>query len=73
MNIPLIGRMVDERFLNHRLRSTSLAGVIGACTAIFLFTYRFCVNQVWSWDLFTIAVTFVGIKLGAMAWYLLTD
>jgi hypothetical protein len=73
MNIPLIGRMVDERFLNHRLRSTSLSGVIGACTAIFLFTYRLCVNQVWSWDLFTVAVTFMGIKLAAMAWYLLTD
>lgn len=35
MNAPLIGQLVDERFLNHRLRSTSLAGVIGACTAIF--------------------------------------
>ena len=27
MRIPLIGALVDERFLTHRLRSTSIAGV----------------------------------------------
>ncbi len=64
---------LDERFLVHRLRSTSLAGVLGGLTAICLFAWRFYVDHVWSWDLFAVAVTIVGVKLAAMAWYRLTD
>jgi hypothetical protein len=37
MNIPILGRAIDERFLNHRLRSTSLAGVTGGLVAGALF------------------------------------
>jgi hypothetical protein len=73
MRIPLLGIAVDERFLNHRLRSTSLAGIIGGVVAILLFAYRFYVNHVWSWDLFSVAITIVGVKMALMAWYLLTD
>jgi hypothetical protein len=73
MNIPFLGRAIDERFLNHRLRSTSLAGIIGGLMAIGLFAYRFYVKGVWSWDLFAVAVTIVGVKLALMTWYLVTD
>ncbi len=73
MNIPILGRAVDERFLDHRLRATSLAGIIGGVLAICLFGYRFYVNHVWSWDLFAVAVTIVAVKLSVMAWYFLTD
>lgn len=73
MNIPILGRAADERFLNHRLRSTSFAGIIGGVLAILLFAYRFYVNHMWSWDLFTVAVTIVGVKLAAMIWYGVTD
>ncbi len=73
MNIPILGKVIDERFLNHRLRSTSLAGIIGGILAILLFAYRYYVNGVWSWDLFAVAGTIVTIKLAMMAWYLLTD
>ncbi|MEA2569365.1 MAG: hypothetical protein QOI24_1366 [Acidobacteriota bacterium] len=73
MNIPFLGRAIDERFLNHRLRSTSLGGIIGGVTAILLFAYRFYINHIWSWDLFTVAITIVGVKMTMMAWYLLTD
>jgi hypothetical protein len=73
MKIPILGRAVDERFLNHRLRSSSIAGIIGAVLAIVLFEYHFYVNRIWSWDLFAVATTFVAVKLGMMAWYLLTD
>ena len=73
MSISVLGHVVDERFLNHRLRFTSLAGVIGGLLSIFLFSYRFFVNGVWSWDLFTIAITIVLVKLSAMAWYRFTD
>lgn len=73
MNIPFLGRAIDERFLNHRLHSTSIAGVTGGALAILLFAYRYYINHVWSWDLFTVGVTIVGVKLAVMAWYLLTD
>jgi predicted membrane-bound spermidine synthase len=69
----IFGRRVDERFLNHRLRSTSLAGIIGGVSASLLFFYRFYVNHVWSWDLLSIAIVIVGVKMGMMLWYLLTD
>jgi hypothetical protein len=72
MNIPLIGK-IDERFLNHRLRSTSLAGIIGGLVALGLFYYHYIVNHLWSWDLFAVVVTIVGVKLTVMAWYRLTD
>ena len=73
MNIPIIGKLVDVRFLTHRLKSTSLAGIIGGLTAIGLFTYHFYVNHVWSWDLFAVVMTILGVKLAMVAWYRLTD
>jgi hypothetical protein len=73
MKIPIVGGVIDERFLNHRLKSTSLAGIIGGVLAICLFAYRFYVNHVWSWDLLAVAVTFVSVKLAVMAYYLITD
>jgi len=73
MKLPLLGHAVDERFLDHRLRSTSLAGIVGGVLASLMFAYRAYFNHVWSWDLFTVAVTIVGVKMGAMAWYFLTD
>jgi hypothetical protein len=77
MNGTILGRLfggrIDERFLNHRLRSTSLAGIIGGITASLLFAYRFYVNHVWSWDLLSIALTIVGVKMAMMLWYVLTD
>jgi hypothetical protein len=72
MKLPVIGT-VDERFLNHRLRSTSMAGVIGGVFAILLFAYRFYIDHVWSWDLFAVAMTIVGVKLAVMVWYRMTD
>ncbi len=72
MKIPVIDAVIDERFLTHRLRSSSLAGIIGGLTTIALFEYRYYVNHVWSWDLFAVAVTIVGVKLSAMLWYRLT-
>ncbi|HTC56485.1 MAG TPA: hypothetical protein VK706_08760 [Candidatus Sulfotelmatobacter sp.] len=73
MKIPIVGTVIDERFLNHRLKSTSLAGIIGGITAICLFAYRFYINHVWSWDLFVVVMTILGVKLTVMAWYRITD
>ena len=73
INLPIVGRAVDERFLNRRLRATSLGGVIGGVVAILLFAWHFYVNHIWSWDLFIVIATILGVKLSVMAWYLLTD
>jgi len=73
MRIPLLGWQIDERFLTHRRRSTSAAGVFGAFVALGLFAYRFYVDDLWSWDLLAVVATFVVIKLVLMTWYFLTD
>jgi hypothetical protein len=73
MNLPFVGRVVDERFLNYRLRSSSLGGIVGGIVAILLFLYRFYVDRIWSWDLFAVIATILGVKLAVMAWCYLTD
>jgi hypothetical protein len=73
MIIPFFGRKLDERFVMHRLRSTSLAGVTGGLVAVGLWAYYYYAERVWSWDLFAVALTMVGVKLAAMAWYRFTD
>jgi len=71
MNI--FGRSIDERFLDRRRRSTSLAGIIGGVLAACLFAYRYYVNHIWSWDVLSIALTIAGVKMAMMIWYSLTD
>lgn len=73
MKLPLLGRAIDERFLNHRLRSTSYAGMVATVITVGLFEYRYFHDHVWSWDLLAVALTFVGVKLAVMCWYLFTD
>ena len=72
MSISILSRLVDERFLNHRLRATSTAGITGGILACLLFAYRYYVNGVWSWDLLGLAGTIVTVKLAMMAWYVFT-
>jgi hypothetical protein len=67
--MSLFSRLVDERFLEYRRRSTSTAGIVTAVLALLLFEYRYFVNHRWSWDLFAVGLTFVVIKLALMAWY----
>ena len=65
----LITRLVDERFLEHRRRSTSYAGIVGGILAICLFAYHYYIDHRWSWDLFAVGVTIVAVKLVLMVWY----
>jgi len=71
--IPILRKFVDERFLEHRRRSSSLAGIIGGCLAICLWYYRFVFDHIWSWDLFAVALTIVGVKMSLFAWYRFND
>ena len=71
--IPIPFGEPDERFFVHRLKSTSIAGICGGVLAVGLFAYRYYIDDIWSWDLFTVAITIATVKLAAMAWFRLTD
>lgn len=73
MNIPIIGRFIDERFLEHRRRSTSIAGIAGALLAIGLFAYHYFAQGIVNWELLAIATTVAAVKVILMIWYRLTD
>jgi hypothetical protein len=67
MNI--LGVSIDERFLTHRLKSTSVAGITSTVLALVLFMYRFYGQHIWSWDLAAVAITNVAVKLSLMLYY----
>jgi hypothetical protein len=71
--MKVLGKLFDERFLEHRKRSTSTAGVISGQVAAVLFAYRLYIQHRFSWDLAAVLLAFVVIKLGLMTWYYLTD
>jgi hypothetical protein len=65
--------LIDERFLTHRLRSTSTAGILCAVLALLLFGWRLHFERVWNWDLAAVAATFLVVKLSLLIYYRLTD
>jgi len=73
MNLPFLGKVIDERFLRHRLQSTSIAGMVGGATALLLFAYRYYIEHIFSRDLLVVGVAMVVVKLALMAWYHFTD
>ena len=73
MNIPILGRFIDERFLEHRRRSTSLAGIAGAFVALGLFAYHYFAHGLLEWELFAVAATVAVVKVILMIWYRFTD
>ncbi len=73
MKLPLLGLNIDERFLTHRLRSSSAAGIVSCLFATLLFAWHFYVDDVWSWNLLAVVATFICTKWALMAWYRWTD
>jgi hypothetical protein len=71
--VSFLKRWVDERFLTHRQRSTSIAGITAAVLALLLFQYRFYTTGVWNVDLLGIGLTFVVVKIALMIWYRFRD
>jgi len=65
--------MLDERYLTHRLRSTSHAGVACALMVIGWFTYEYYVNGTFRADLMSIAAITAAIKVTLMIWYRIKD
>ena len=73
MNVPILGWTIDERFLTHRLRSTSLGGIAGMLLAAVLFFYHLFGAHLIRWDLFAIVATAALVKMSVLIWYRLTD
>lgn len=71
MKLPILGT-IDERFLAHRLRSTSIGGLSAVLVAAAFFFYNLS-HHVIRWDLFAIVVTAGVVKVGVMVWYRLRD
>jgi hypothetical protein len=71
--IRIPGISVDERFLDHRRRSTGFAALAGAVVAGGLFEYRLIRYHQVTWELMAVLVAMVAVKFAAMAWYHFTD
>jgi len=72
MSLPL-PEFVDERFLDHRRRATSVAGMTSAALAILLAAYRWFHDHVVSVELLAVVATFIIIKYALFFWYRRTD
>jgi hypothetical protein len=64
---------VDERFLRHRLRATSHAGIAAAALALLIFLYRYVHDATLELDLLAIGAVFVILKYALLFWYRRTD
>jgi hypothetical protein len=73
MTRTILGIRIDERFLEHRRRSTSIASLTGALVAYGLFMYRYLAQHRLSWDLFAVIAAMALVKVGMMIWYRATD
>jgi len=71
--VPFLGKFVDERFVEHRRRSTSLAGILGALLAVALFEFRLFHDRIISWDLLAVVLLMVVVKTSMMLWYRFND
>jgi uncharacterized membrane protein YhhN len=71
--IPVLGTLIDERFMNHRLRAQRVAGLMGFIVADLLYGYRYFVNHVRSWDLLAVVLTIAVVYFVLIAWYLFTE
>ncbi len=71
--IPILRAFVDERFLDHRRRASSIAGFATLIVAVVLFEYRLLHDQLVSWDLLVVILTFAVFKISLFAWYRFHD
>jgi len=71
--MSFLGGQIDERFLMHRLRATSLASIVGVALTMGFFIYHWIHDHVWKWELFSIGLTMAAVKQGLMAYYRLKD
>lgn len=73
MKVPIVGWTIDERFLMHRLRSTSFAGFAAVLVSAAFFFNDLLRNHVIRWDLFSIIATAAVVKMSFLLWYRFND
>jgi hypothetical protein len=66
--MPRLPAFVDERFLQHRLKSTSAGGLAGVVLALLLYLYALLHDHVYRWDLLAIGITAVIVKYTVFFW-----
>jgi uncharacterized membrane protein YhhN len=71
--IPILGKLVDERFLAHRRRAQRAAGLIGFIVADLLFGYRYFVYHIRSRDLLAVVLSVAVVYIALITWYLITE
>ncbi len=71
--IPILGKLVDERFLSHRQRAQRAAGLTGFILADALYAYRYFVDHVQSWDLLAVVLSVTAVYFVLMVWYVVTE
>ena len=71
--VPILGKLVDERFLSYRKRAQRLGGLVGFLVADVLFGYRYFVNHIRSWDLLAVVLSVTVVYIVLIVWYLVTE
>jgi hypothetical protein len=66
--MSFLSQFIDERYLAHRERATSIGGTAAAVLAICLFAWRFYFDHIWSWDLLAVGLTAAVVKIAVMVW-----
>jgi hypothetical protein len=72
MRLPFVGTL-DERFFEHRLRSTSIGGLAAVVVAAAMFFFQLLSTRVIRWDLFAIVATAAVVKMTVLVWYRVND
>jgi hypothetical protein len=65
----ILGVAVDERFLDHRRRSSTFAMMAGALVSGGLLEYHLIVQHRIDWDLAAVLGGMVLVKLATFAWF----
>lgn len=71
--VPVLRKFVDERFLEHRRRSSSIAGLATLWLTLGIFEYQWFHNRIWRWDLLALMGCFGVVKMSLFAWHRFND
>lgn len=77
MKLPFLGaipnRLIDERFLDHRRRSSTFAMMAGALLSGGLFEYDLLRYHRFNWQLAAVLLAMIIAKYSAFTWFRLRD
>jgi hypothetical protein len=71
--VPILGKLIDERFLDYRRRAQRIGGLVGFIVADLLWGYRYFLNHVQSWDLLAVVLSVAVVYVVLIVWYLITE